>query len=305
MPLPIRSLVVAVLATALLGAQAPARSWPWSRLAEEVARIAAEVEGRVGVFIQDPASGETVALADDEAYPAASTIKVALLHELYRQAQASPAPLRLSEPAQVAPADRAPDSAVMGHLSAEARPTLRDLALFTVVVSDNTATNALISRVGLDRVNSGARALGLRHTRLQRKMMDLQAAREGRENLSSPRDLGLLFRALLDGPSLPPAARADLLALLKVPKEGFLGRRLPEEVPFASKPGVLPGVRADAGILWVQGRPLVVAVMTSHLRDERQGEEAIARIAHRAAACLDLVLAAGPEGRLLGPLHIR
>ena len=272
---------------------------------DEVARIAAEVDGRVGVFILDPASGESVALRETEAFPAASTIKVALLHELYRQASATPPRLRLSDPAVVAPGDRAPDSAILGQLSAEARPTWRDLALFTAVVSDNTATNALIARVGMEPVNADVRALGLGQTRLQRKMMDTQAAREGRENLASPRDLGLLFRALLDGSSLPAAARADLLALLRVPKEGFLGRLLPEEVPLANKPGVLPGVRADAGILWVQGRPLVVAVMTSHLRDERQGEEAIARIAHRAAACLDRIAAAGPEGRLLGPLHIR
>ena len=305
MRLTLRPLLLAALATVLLGAQGPARPWPWARLAEEVARLAEGVDGRVGVCILDPASGETVELRADEAFPAASTIKVALLHELYRQAHATPAPLRLADSAQVQAADRAPDSAVMGHLSAEARPTLRDLALFTVVVSDNTATNALIARVGMDRVNAGARALGLAQTRLQRRMMDTQAARAGRENLTSPRDLVLLFRALLDGASLPPAARADLLALLKVPKEGFLGRLLPEETPLANKPGVLPGVRADAGILWVQGRPLVVAVMASHLRDERQGEEAIARIAQRAAACLDLMLAAGPEGRLLGPLHIR
>lgn len=305
MRLSIRPLLVAVLATVLLGAQPTARPWPWVRLSEEVARLAEGVDGRVGVFIQDPASGETVALRAEEAFPAASTIKVALLHELYRQAHDAPPALRLAEAADLADADRAPDSAILGHLSAAARPTLRDLALFTVVVSDNTATNALIRRVGMDRVNAGARALGLGQTRLQRKMMDTQAARAGRENLTSPRDLALVFRALLDGTSLPPAARADLLALLKVPKEGFLGRLLPEDTPLASKPGVLPGVRADAGILWVQGRPLVVAVMASHLRDERQGEEAIARIAQRAAACLDLVLAAGAEGRLLGPLHIR
>ena len=64
--------------------------------------------------------------------------------------------------------------------------TLRDLATMMVAVSDNSATNVLIDRVGMDNVNALMTSLGLQHTLLRRKMMDLKAAGEGRENVSTP-----------------------------------------------------------------------------------------------------------------------
>src|SRR6266851_4870534 len=69
------------------------------------------------------------------------------------------------------------------------RLTLRDLATMMVAVSDNSATNVLIDRVGFDNVNAMLEGLGLHGTRLRRKMMDLKAASEGRENVSTPREM--------------------------------------------------------------------------------------------------------------------
>jgi beta-lactamase class A len=58
-----------------------------------------------------------------------------------------------------------------------------------VAVSDNSATNVLIDRVGMDNVVRLTESLGLAHTQLRRKMMDLQAAAQGRENISTPREM--------------------------------------------------------------------------------------------------------------------
>jgi beta-lactamase class A len=58
-----------------------------------------------------------------------------------------------------------------------------------MAVSDNSATNVLIERVGMEKVNKLMDRLGLKQTRLRRKMMDLKAAREGRENVSTPREM--------------------------------------------------------------------------------------------------------------------
>ena len=73
---------------------------------------------------------------------------------------------------------------------------------------------------------------------------------------------------------------------------------------MVNKPGSLPGVRHDAGLLTLRGHTFAVVVMTSHLRDEREGEAVIARIALRAATCLDVLGASSPEGRLLRPLLV-
>jgi beta-lactamase class A len=117
--------------------------------------------------------------------------------------------------------------------------------------------------------------------------------------------LAELLAVIQRGSFLNQDSRTDLMRLLKTPKDGFLTRLLPEDLAVANKPGVLPGVRNDAGIIFVKGRPFVLAVMTSHLRDERQGEAAIARIALRAAAWFEVAGAASPEGRILSPLHVR
>jgi beta-lactamase class A len=279
--------------------------WLWSRMAEDITKIANDVDGRVGVYIRSLSSGETFALRADEAFPAASTIKLALLYELYRQSEArAPGSARFQDAYQVQSKDLVEDSHILGNLVSGTRLTLRDLALFTVAVSDNSATNILIDRVGMDRVNASLERLGLRRTRLRRKMMDVQAAREGRENLTSPRELSELL-GTIQGGALSAESRGDLMRLLSIPKEGYLTRLLPEGLPVANKPGTLPGVRNDAGIIQVKGHPFVIAVMASHLRDERQGEAAIARIAQRAAACFEMAGAASPEGRILGVLQVR
>ncbi len=318
MPTLFRALILALLPLCTAPAQEAPRSagpapaaihpWLWTRMAEDITKLANEVDGRVGVYLRSLTSGETFALRADEAYPAASTIKLALLFELYRQSESAPGTpgaVRLQDAYLVDPKDVVEDSPILGNLAAGTRLTHRDLALFTVVVSDNGATNALIARVGMDRVNAAMERLGLKHTRLRRRMMDVQAAREGRENLTSPRNLAELLAAIQGGTALQSESRADLMRLLSTPKDGYLTRLLPEGLPVANKPGTLPGVRNDAGIVLVKGHPFVIAVMASHLRDERQGEQVIARIAQRAAACFEMAGAASPEGRVLGVLQVR
>ncbi len=276
----------------------------WTRMTEDITRLAHEVDGRVGVYVRDLETGAAFSLRGDEVFPAASTIKLAILLELYRQAQGGTGQAGLGDAYLVQPGDLAADSALLGNLSAGTRLTNRDLALFTIVVSDNSASNLLMDRVGMARVNATLEGLGLQKTRLRRKMMDLQAVKEGRENHATPRELAELLGAIHQGPLLNPASRTDLLGLLRTPKEGYLTRLLPEDLTVANKPGSLPGVRNDVGLLTLRGQSFVIAVMTSHLRDERQGEAAIARIALRAAACFDAAGATSPEGRLLRPLLI-
>src|SRR5260370_18404748 len=89
------------------------------------------------------------------------------------------------------------------------RVTLRDLATMMVAVSDNSATNVLIDRVGMDKVIAMLDSLNLPHTRLRRKMMDLEAAKQGRENISTPREmmplLGDLYQCKFLHKELPRA----------------------------------------------------------------------------------------------------
>jgi beta-lactamase class A len=140
------------------------------------------------------------------------------------------------------------------------RITLRDLATMMVAVSDNSATNVLIGRVGMDNVNAMLDSLGLAHTRLRRKMMDLDAAKQGRENISTPREMMMLLEMIYRGKLLNKESTADFFKVLSTNKNSWIPRDLPADVKSANKPGALEGVRNDSGVVFVEGRPYVICV---------------------------------------------
>jgi beta-lactamase class A len=181
------------------------------------------------------------------------------------------------------------------------RITLRDLATIMVAVSDNSATNVLIDRVGMDNVNAFLNSLGLRDTQLRRKMMDLKAASEGRENVSTPAEMMTLLEALYTGKVLNKELTEDFFKVLSTHKDSWIPRNLPEDIKVANKPGALEGVRNDSGVIFVDKRPYVLCVMTSYLRRERDGEEAISNISLAAWRMFDRLARASDYGRVISP----
>jgi len=181
------------------------------------------------------------------------------------------------------------------------RVTLRDLATMMVAVSDNSATNVLIDRVGMDTVNAFLGKQGLRETRLRRKMMDLKAAGEGRENVSTPGEMMSLLQALYRGEILNQEMTADFFKVLSTHKQSFIPRNLPDDLKIANKPGELEGVRNDSGVIFLDKRPYILCVMTTYLRHERDGEEAISGISLAAWRMFDRLARASEYGRVISP----
>ncbi len=272
----------------------------WQKLEATITDVDHSLDGVLGVAILDLTDGRRIQLNADEVFPQASSIKIAVLAELYRQAQAGK--LKLTDLYTVQANDLVPDSTIMGGLTPGiTRVTLRDLATMMVVVSDNSATNVLIDRVGLENVNSLMNSLGLSQTRLRRKMMDLKAAGEGRENISTPAEMATLLESLFRGKVLNQELTADFFKLLATPKSSFIPRDLPEELKIANKPGELEGVRNDSGVVFVENRPYVICVMTTYLHRERDGQEAIARISAAAYRMFNRLARAGEYGRVISP----
>jgi beta-lactamase class A len=144
----------------------------------------------------------------------------------------------------------------------------------------------------------GERSPGLL-TRLRRKMMDLKAAREGRENIATPREMMTLLEALHKGKVLNPVLTADFFKVLGTNKDSALLRGLPEGTKAATKPGALEGVRNDSGIIFARNRPFVLCVMMTYLRNERAGEKAITAIANLAYRHFDRLGRASSYGRVI------
>jgi beta-lactamase class A len=270
----------------------------WQKLESTINDIDHNLDGVLGVAILDLSNGKKFLLHADEVFPQASSIKIAVLAELYHQSQAGK--LKLTELYTVQAGDLVPDSDIMGGLTpGVSRITLRDLATMMIAVSDNSATNVLIDRLGMENVNALMDSLGLTHTRLRRKMMDLKAAGEGRENISTAAEMMALLEGLYRGKVLNKEMTDDFFKMLSTHKGSFIPRDLPEGLKIANKPGELEGVRNDSGVVFVENRPYVICVMTTYLRQERDGEEAIARISAAAYRMFDRWARASEYGRVI------
>lgn len=244
-----------------------------------IGEVETGLDGVLGLAFKDLKTGRTLFLHERETFPQASSIKIAVLYEVFKQAEEGR--LSLDELIPLEDGRKVGGSGVLVHLG---RPRLslsvRDLAVLMIVLSDNTATNLLIDKAGMDAVNTRLDGLGLRKTRLRRRMMDLQAAAEGRENVSTPYEMMTLLERIWKGGALAEPYRQGLLDVLALPKDlpGPLRDGVPEDVAVAEKPGELEAVRCDSGLVLLPGRPYVLSVMTTYLKRDADGNPAIARI---------------------------
>jgi beta-lactamase class A len=272
----------------------------WTKLEKSILDIDRNLDGVMGVAIVDLTDGHKYLLHANDVYPQASSIKICVLAELYRQAQQGK--LKLTDLYTVNAADLVQDSDIMGGLTPGiTQITLRDLATMMAAVSDNSATNVLIDRVGMENVNAFLAAQGLHDTKLRRKMMDLKAAGEGRENVSTPSEMATLLKALYSGEILNKEMTADFFKVLSTHKDSWIPRNLPDDLKIANKPGALEGVRNDSGVIFVDKRPYILCVMTTYLHRERDGEEAISSISLAAWRMFDRIARASEYGRVISP----
>jgi beta-lactamase class A len=298
-----RSLALSAALSLSAAALAPATDLPakpadlLAKLRSRVQAVDARLDGVLGVYVRDLQSGATVELRPDEVFPTASSIKLAVLHELYRQADEGR--IDLAESTRP-PLPRVRGGGVLQELGGQVSLTWRDLAALMVGWSDNEATNVLVRRLGLESVNGRLDGLGLPRTRLRRLMMDTDAARRGDENVSTPRELARLAEIVGRGTGLTPDRAKEELAVATIPDEGSPFRRgLPEGTKAVSKPGALEGVRCEAAFVDLPGRPYSAAIMTAYLRREPDGEAAIAEISAALYETFDRLARASEYGRII------
>ncbi|HEV3150644.1 MAG TPA: serine hydrolase [Acidobacteriaceae bacterium] len=137
-------------------------------LRSQVDQIASQHHGQVSVYAKDLKTGQTIALKADEPVQTASVIKLAILYEAMEQVRAGKA--HWDDKVTLTKENQTSGSGVLGFFDAPTTLTLKDVLSMMVMVSDNTATNVAIDKIGLDAVNGEMDRLGLKNTWLYKKI---------------------------------------------------------------------------------------------------------------------------------------
>ncbi len=251
------------LFASVLHAQTSVEQLLWNRLEHRMSAFSAEVDCAFGYAVIDLTSGRRLSLNGDVSFAQASAIKIPILVTLFDDA--SSGRLNLDESVTLTAKDAVGGSGgLQDKLKTSSQTlTLRELALLMIRDSDNTATNVLIAKVGMARVNALMTKLGFKATRLRRIMMDTPAALRNEENSSTPNEMASLAELIYRG---KVAGSAEIVALLKTVKAA-VRQAVPAQVEVASKPGGIPGVHTETAIVFLDGRPFVLAVASAALAD--------------------------------------
>jgi beta-lactamase class A len=110
-----------------------------------------------------------------------------------------------------------------------------------------------------------------------------------------------LLDAIYHDKLLNKELKEDFFKVLSTNKRSWLPRELPPDIKVANKEGSLEAVRNDSGIVFVEGRPYVICVMTGFLRNERDGEDAIAKVSLETWRMFDRLSRATEYGRVVSP----
>jgi beta-lactamase class A len=269
----------------------------------------ADVPGIVGLAARRLETGEQIRHRADEVFFTASTFKAPVLVELYRQVdQGIVDPDRRIE---LTDRLRAPGGGVVKELANGLNPTVHDLSLLMIIISDNTATDLLYDLVGRDRLNRTMQELGLANTRIPMSCRELlysmygvetddiaegtrlvaeglvkgkvaadsDGMSEERSDVSTPSDMVRLLELIHGDGVLSAVSREAVLDVLgRQQLNTIIPYYLPRGTKTAHKTGGVTGVRCDVGIVYAPSGAYALALMAKHITDGKGIDRSLARV---------------------------
>ncbi|MEZ4505395.1 MAG: serine hydrolase [Thermomicrobiales bacterium] len=243
----------------------------------------AETDGvRIGVAVQAP-DGERYSHRGDERFISASTIKIPIMVEIFRQIDRGN--LALDDRFTLTTEDICPGSGVLLQLHPGLELTLRDIVYLMMSISDNTATNMLIDLTGMENVNAAMPSLGMTGSALGRKMRGVPASAGAPENWATANDFRSCIDAILTGAAASRESCDGMIEMLTLQQNTRrIGRYFPEgTLPWGSKTGTVGTVSHDAGFVRGPHGDMVVTVFTEGFPVLHDAEPVMGEIARLAA----------------------
>jgi len=226
----------------------------------------------------DLSTGYSVGSNANASMPAASTIKVPVMVEVFRQLSAGA--FDLQRRLTLLSSDKDYGSGDLCDAPAGSTFTVEELLEKMIDISDNTATNMLIRLVGRSNINATMARLGLQHTHLASDVRTSSWA--VRQSLrSSPADMVKLLALMAKHELVDEWSSNEMIEILEADRiNTLLPQGLPDDVPVAHKTGSFFDTLNDVGIVYEDDAPYVIAVMTTHLPSLPVGRSFIRTISH-------------------------
>jgi beta-lactamase class A len=279
---------------------APATASPDARLAAATPKLEATIResgAEVGVAFETLDARSGWLRGADEPFHAASTMKVPVLIELYKERREGKLKLEDALPVRnefhsVADGsgyalDPADDSETELYRAVGGTRTLGELSELMIDVSSNLATNLLIQRLGVENIRATVHALGADGMRVLRGVEDSKAFARGLNNTTTARALLVLMEAIARGEAVDESSSRDMQAILE--RQTFndgIPAGLPPGTRVAHKTGEITRIQHDAAIV-LAPRPFVLVVLTRGIDDPKRSSALIACIARQVYAATE------------------
>lgn len=254
---------------------------PHSRLANSIESLSNLDRTHYAVFIAYPDENTPPYIYQSSSMRSASMIKVfilAMLMEKVRDGQ-----LSLDDTLTINADDKVDGAGVLSGYPTGISISINKLARLMITESDNTATNILIDLLGMNNINLYIQQNGYNDSKLQRKMMDTNAVKNGRDNYTSVTDLGNFFIKLYKHQCVSYELDELMLEFLKGQTDNECFPTALPNATIAHKTGELAGLYDDGGIIYTQNRNVIVVIMTENYSTRSNAIHTIKEMAKCAA----------------------
>ena len=248
-------------------------------LENELKEIIEKCDEDISMLVKNLSSDEILLNYNEEKiYPSASIIKIPIMIEALSKADDLEIPL-LSK-IKIKDSDKVDFSIITEQNLMEC--TFLELITWMIISSDNTATNVLIDILGIDRINDRIKSLGIKNTDLQRKMMDFEAIKEGKNNFTSLKDILIVMEGLYRGKIINKEVSKRAIDIMKNQRDNsMLIRYITENVVVANKTGELNNLNNDVGIFYTKRADYFIGVFVHKVQDNQQACEIIGKLSKK------------------------
>ncbi|OGR95631.1 MAG: hypothetical protein A2V88_14285 [Elusimicrobia bacterium RBG_16_66_12] len=257
-----------------------ARAAAWDKMTSQLDNLSARYPGRVSIFLSDLRSGKTWMHHPDDLFPAASLIKVPIMIAAFYKMKDGQ--LSLDERLAISRRNRVGGSGSLKWRPDGTKLAVRDLLMYMINESDNTATKMILERLGLGYVQQQFPRIGLLYTGIYEEGMSIKGGRVAHENYTTAREMTMLLEKIYKGEAVDKASSEFMMEILKRPKAvpSRLAKGLPVGWEIAHKTGLLRQACHDSAVFLTPNGDYAMTVLTGQNQSYSQAKTLITKLAH-------------------------